>query len=192
MRALARLLGVLLAIAAVSATWWLETLRHSDGTDRKARQQSHEPELYFTEFTLTDYTDAQNARHRVHGQRLVRYADDASTEVIHPRTRHVPTEGAPWHTRARRGRLGPNGDEIALSGEVVLVREGREGVTIETPRLAIERRAGRARTSAPVRARGRGWVATAIGMEALFDHGRIRLRADVKSRYDPNKTASDG
>jgi lipopolysaccharide export system protein LptC len=192
MRALARLLGVLIAIAAVSATWWLEALRHRDGPDREAPQQSHEPAVYFTDFTLVDYTDARNARHRVRGQRLVRYADDATTDVVRPRTHHRPSEGPPWRTRARRGRLGADGQEIALSGHVVLERGGREGLTIETPRLTVERRAGRARTSAPVRARGHGWLATAVGMEALFELGRIRLRAEVESRYSPAETASDG
>lgn len=188
MRVLAPLAAALLAVTALVGLWWLETLRDQSATTATTGTANEDAlASYFEAFTMRDYSSTREMTHILRGERLSQFARDDTAEIEQPRLSYRPANAPPWRGRAARGELGPDGQRIELRDNVVLVRHGasRPRLRLETHSLTIFRSAGRAETSAPVRARSPGWVTTAVGMEAYFDRGRVELASDVWSRYEP-------
>lgn len=187
MRLLARL-GVLgLIIAAVSALWWLDTLRAPEERPEVPAAERHEPDHYFTGFRLRAHDGVGAPRYLLDGRRLVRYADDGSGEVSAPRLRYSPPGAPPWNITGERGTLAADGGRVDIDGDVVMTRApgGRDAVTIRTARMTVFTDAGRAQTDRPVTVDGAGWHVAAVGMTTLLGPDLIELHRDVRGRYEP-------
>jgi len=187
MRVLARAFVVLLVVAALSALWWLETLRRQEPARVTADEGARVASSYFEDFRMRDHRGEGPALHVVHGQRLRHFDDDTAT-IRQPRIDYAPPGAPPWHARAERGELERGGDRVDLIDDVVLIRRGDDAdpLRLETTVLTIRPSAGEAETTKPVRIRGAGWRSTAVGMHALFDAGLVELHSDVWGRYEPS------
>ena len=184
MRILAPLLALALLLAAGSALYWTDTLRR-EPVEPPTAAAPHEPDYYFTEFTLREYEGIGNPTYELTGTRMTRFADDGSGEITAPELDYSNREGPPWRVTARRAELGPEGNRVDLVDDVLLVQGpgGGDPVTVRTSRLTVFTEAGRAETEQPVTATGPGWRMAATGMTAWFDRELIALHNDVEGRH---------
>ncbi len=188
MRLLARVFAIALVVVALSALWWLETLRRQEPATRSDDEGVRVARSYFEDFRMRDHRGEGKPLHVVRGERLRHFADEETADVQAPRIDYTPPGAPPWHARAARGELERGSDRVELIDDVVLVREGAtsEPLQLETTALTIRPSAGLAETSQPVRVRGTTWRSTAVGMRAHFDQGLVELRSDVWGRYEPD------
>lgn len=113
--------GVLLAAAALS--WWLARTG-SLPLPQVAAPVPHEPEIIIERFSATAMNERGEPRYRLSAARLVRYRDDGSHELDTPYLIQYG-EGAPVHTRARRGWMPADKRLIDMRGDVLVAR-GRD------------------------------------------------------------------
>ena len=192
MRLLARLFAVVLVMGALSAFWWLETLRSQSPPTRADASAAPVATSYFEAFRLRDRRGEGSAVHVLRGERMTHFRDQARARVTAPRLAFTPADAPPWRARAERGTLTRAGERLELIGDVVLVRHGDTGapLRLETLRLTVLAPQDLARTDEPVRVRSAAGRGTAIGMRAYLDVGRVELDDAVWSRYAPG--ARDG
>lgn len=120
---------------------------------------------------------------------LRHFADDKSTELVAPRLLVHRQARPPWQVDAELGWMSPNGKEIVLSGNVVLVRaaDADQGpLTLRTTRLRYLPHEDYAETDEKVTVDTDFDHVEATGMQAwLQQPSRFRLQSKVKGRYVP-------
>lgn len=107
--------------------------------------------------------------------------DKVAGEAAAPRT-----SDQKWHLRSDRGQVRADGDDVQLSGNVVvtghtpgndqLLKMTTETMRINTPTEFIE-------TDAPVRLDWSGHTLDAVGMRADLKAGTLRLESDVHGEF---------
>lgn len=189
MRILARLGVTVLVIAAASAIWWLDALRERQPAPTAKPKERHEPDYYFEDFALRAHQTEGEPRYVLHGERLVHFADDDTSEVTEPRLRYDRPEDDPWHVSGRRGVVNPRGDVVDLYEDVVMEnRGGQQPMRLHTSRMTVYTEAGRAQTDRPVTMTSPGSRVDAVGMTAWFESDLVELHEDVRGRHDPRST----
>ena len=96
--------------------------------------------------------------------------------------------GETWHLKSDRGQVRANGDDVQLTGNVVVtgpapgsgapLKLTTDDMRINTPTEFIE-------TQAPVKVSWSGHELTARGMEADLKAGTLRLESDVHGEFSP-------
>ncbi|MEX2575024.1 MAG: LPS export ABC transporter periplasmic protein LptC [Halofilum sp. (in: g-proteobacteria)] len=178
---------IVLLVAAVSAMWWLDTLRDPDPVDEAPPEARHEPDFYFNDFRLRAHERSGPPGYVIEGERLVHYADDDTAEMTEPRLRLDSGDGAPWRVRSRLGTLSPDGDVLELREDVFMRRDAaaRPPLVLRTTRMTVFTEAQRAETDQPVTIVSPGQRIAAVGMTARFATGQIEFHRDVRGDYDP-------
>jgi LPS export ABC transporter protein LptC len=96
--------------------------------------------------------------------------------------------GETWHLTSDRGQVRADGDDVLLSGNVVVTGPapaGGEPLTLVTTELRVNTPTQFIETEAPVRLRWSGHELLARGMEADVKAGTLRLESEVNGRFSP-------
>lgn len=114
--------ATLLLLAAGS--WWLtRTVSTPEKTfDGKAR---HDPDYTIESFNATVMNEIGRRRYVLSAARLIHYGDDGSSSLEQPYLIQFREGLAPVHTRADKGWMPKNNDEILMSGNVISAK-GRD------------------------------------------------------------------
>lgn len=190
MRALTRIIVIVLILAAGSGLYWVDTLRRAGPEPQAEGTAPHEPDAYFVDFTLRHFEQAGVPTYRLAGERMTRFADDRSALIERPDLDYRPVDAAPWRATAARAKTDPASDRVELINDIVLRQLPESGapMTIRTSRLTLLTKAGRADTDRPITAEGRAWRIDATGMTAWFDRDLVELHHEVNGRYEPQTT----
>jgi LPS export ABC transporter protein LptC len=116
------------------------------------------------------------------------YHPGAQTDVPGERPTAPAAARETWHLTSERGQVRANGDDVQLSGNVVVTGPApgtgspltlaTETMRINTPTEFIE-------TDAPVRVRWSGHELLSRGMKADLKAGTLRLESDVHGEFSP-------
>lgn len=116
------------------------------------------------------------------------YHPGAQTEVPGERPTAPSAAGETWHLTSDRGQVRANGDDVQLSGNVVVtgpapgtgapLKLTTEAMRINTPTEFIE-------TDAPVRVSWSGHELLSRGMKADLKAGTLRLESEVHGEFSP-------
>lgn len=166
----------------VALLYWLNQSRpgpsrvQDDASDRT-------PDYVVENFSAIRMEDDGTGRHILLGKKMVHYPDDDSADLEQPRL--ITTEpGKPSvQLKADQAKMSANGEDIYLSGNVVVVRnagKGRGETTMTTNILHLIPDDDIARTDEPVVISETNAVIRAVGMEMNNRSGITQLLSRVK------------
>ena len=117
-----------LAIAATLlvlaiGSWWLT---RTVGVPEKAfdGKMRHDPDYTIENFNATVMNELGRRRYTLSATLLIHHADDGSSDLTQPYLIQY-REGQPVHTRADKGWMPKDGDQILMSGNVISA-QGRD------------------------------------------------------------------
>jgi LPS export ABC transporter protein LptC len=197
MKGWSRLLGFLVVIAVVAATWFFGLAGRSDTASDAAAVLPPDPgyAAHDAEVIETGYDGRE--RYRLNAK-VIRQQDDNGLIDLdqlemnyHPNAQgkipgEKPAEGkaanAVWHLTSDHGQMRADGNDVQLDGNVQVTGPApgsgapmvlsTDNMRVNTPTEFIE-------TDAPVRLRWSGNVLDAVGMEADLKAGDVRLKSKV-------------
>lgn len=115
---------VLLGGLAVGSYWFAQQARLTDGVVRKP---GHDIDYTADGVTLTRMDEAGRAQYVIDAKKLVHYADDDSGVFTQPRLVGAKADRPEMRVRADVGETTREGQEVRLSGNVVMVRQPWRG-----------------------------------------------------------------
>jgi lipopolysaccharide export system protein LptC len=119
----AKRIAAALTLALIAGgSWWLtRTVSVPEvAPDGKTR---HDPDYTIETFTMTTMNEQGRKRYSLAARKLIHYADDGSSDLDHPyliQFREGST--APVHTRADKGWIPKDGNQILMNGNVLAAR----------------------------------------------------------------------
>ena len=93
-----------------------------------------------------------------------------------------------WHLKSDHGRVRADGDDVQLTGNVVVTGTtptDSEPITLRTDSMRINTPTEFIETADPVTIHWSGHELTAIGMKADLKAGTLRLESDVHGEFSP-------
>lgn len=114
----ARRLAIAAALLLLAVgSWWLTRAVTPPAPvfDGKAR---HDPDYTIQDFTATVMNEQGRRRYTLSATLLIHYGDDGSSDLTQPYLIQYREGLAPVYTRADRGRIPKDGQEIIMSGNV--------------------------------------------------------------------------
>jgi lipopolysaccharide export system protein LptC len=128
-------LGVLTLLVVL--TFWLSSFV-DNGAARKAAALRHDPDLIIEKFSARTLNETGTVQYTVSAEKMMHYPDDDSS-LLADMVFTSSQPGQPKLTaRAPQGQLLKGGDEIIMSGDVVVDSNAIEkmpAMTIKTPKL---------------------------------------------------------
>jgi lipopolysaccharide export system protein LptC len=180
-----RLFPLALMLALALLTFYLERTVREDETAPAARR--HDPDYMVGNFTTTTYSGDGTVESVMSAERMVHYPDDDTTEVFAPRVLHAKPGEPRYTVRAQRALLSPDGNEIFLFGDVLLVREaaaGRPEGRMTTEFLHVVRDRSLVRSDREVKFVEGGRMLQGRGMEYNNELRELHLRAQVRAVFE--------
>lgn len=130
-------LGIVLVLLA-AGTWWLA--RPPAVPEAPPLEAREGPDYIIENFTATVMNERGEPQYVLQAVRLMRFPDDGRSELDRPYLIQYG-EGAPVHTRARRGLMPADRRWIRLTGDVLSTRGGdprHAGGEIRAEEMLIE------------------------------------------------------
>ncbi len=177
---------VLLAVLAAGSLYLAE-LSQRMGSGPGLRKQTHEPDFFVENFSLTRLDAKGTPVFRLSAARMVHYPDDDSTEYEKPRLVSLDP-GKPLVTlNAERGRANAGGEITELYDTVRLTRaaaEDKPAMRVFTEYVKLLSKDDVAQTDRPVRIEFGQSVLTGVGMDFYNADRRLELRSSVKGTWN--------
>ena len=104
-RAIPRLMPLLLMGGLTLLTFWLVQKNTSLPKDVIERPRLHEPDYTLKNGTLSYLNEDGQTKYRILGKELIHYDDDASIDITQPRMRSFQPNKSPVTVRAKRGHI---------------------------------------------------------------------------------------
>ena len=181
---LAKLLLPLLAIA----TLWLVFGENEKNKTQQQLEINRASDYAMTDFTLTIMNqDGQPARVIV-GDELAHYPSDDSTEVINPVAYFIGQEKDTWIITSNKGETIGKGDDIFLTGNVIITRENNNEIELRSEELHLDTINSTAYTDVAVSISSPYGETNSVGLHATLDDKTINLHSKVKGQYDAPAT----
>jgi lipopolysaccharide export system protein LptC len=104
-RAILRLMPLLLMGSLTLITFWLVQKNTPLPTNVIERPRLHEPDYTIKNGALSYLNEGGQTKYRILGKELIHYDDDASIDIVRPRMRSFQPDKAPVTVRAQRGHI---------------------------------------------------------------------------------------
>ncbi|HQT30703.1 MAG TPA: LPS export ABC transporter periplasmic protein LptC [Thiobacillus sp.] len=125
-------LVVLLLLAALS--YWIDQVVQEPASSSQTAKSSPEGIMENFEAMRTDL--AGRPQYRLSAKRLKHYTGSKRTEMESPHLIQLSAQTGEIDTTARQATVSPQGDEVDLKGDVVIVRAAQPGQSVMTLRTA--------------------------------------------------------
>ena len=150
----------------------------------------HAPDFIVNRFVATTLNEQGKPRFVMAAQQMLHYPDNDSTYLDAPKFTSFDTDHPPVYTYANNGMVSGKGDEIFLRDNVKIVStvsSTQREITFTTSYLHVIPDRGLAITDQPVMMVDGRNIVRAVGMK--FDNKAriVKLLAQVKSEYAPDK-----
>jgi lipopolysaccharide export system protein LptC len=180
-----------LAIAAglAALTFWLEQAAQAPPAPHPPAG-ARVPDYIVDNVTATSLDKAGRLESKVSAQRMVRFGDEALTEVDAPRLVRFREDGPPYRVSAERGTLSSENDEVRLFGDVVLTRDAskeRPELRVETTYLQVFPKTEVFRTPEPVLITEGKSRLSGVGLDYDNKAKRLELKARVSGTFEQVK-----
>ena len=175
-------LVVLLLLAGLS--YWIDHVVQLPPSSTQAAKTSPEGIMENFEALRTDL--AGHPQYRLSAKRLKHYTGSKRTEMESPRFVQLSTQSGEINTTAKQATVSPEGDEIDLQGDVIIVRAAQPGLsamTLRTARLLAYPDRNLLRAPGTVDIHDDTMDLRAGAMEYRANQRTIELTGRVKARY---------
>jgi len=181
---LAKLLLPILAIA----TLWL--LSGDDENDKKKHLSkiNRASDYAMTDFTLTIMNQSGQPARVITGDEMAHYPSDDSTEVINPVAYFIGQDNDTWIISSNKGQTIGKGDDIFLTGNVIISREDNNEIELRSEELHLDTAHNTAYTDVAVAISSPYGETNSVGLHATLDDKTINLHSKVKGQYDAPAT----
>lgn len=178
--------AILLLLALLS--FWIERSVHGTGED--GQPGSVEPEGIMENFEAMRTDPSGQPQYRLSAARLKHYTGNKLTELESPRFVQLDPEAGEVRAAAKLATISADGEEVDLSGDVVVERAARPGqsvMVLRSAQLLIFPNRDLLRSPGPVQLQDGTRTVYAGAME--YDAARrvIKLSGRVQARYVPGK-----
>ena len=178
---------LLLPILAIVTIWLL-----SGENDKDKAQQLSEidraSDYAMTNFTLTIMNQSGKPARVITGDEMAHYPDDDSTEVINPIAHFIGQDKDTWIISSNKGETVGKGEEIFLSGNVIITRENNNEIELHSEELLLDTVNNTAYTDVAVTITSPYGETNSVGLHATLDDKTINLHSKVKGQYDAPPT----
>ena len=181
--------GLPLLLLLLGAVYWLsQQLQPLPVIPDSSKR--HAPDFIVNRFVATTLNEQGKPRFVVAAQQMLHYPDNDSTYLDAPKFTSFDTDHPPVYTYANNGMVSGKGDEIFLRDNVKIVSTAsstQREITFTTSYLHVIPDRGLAITDQPVMMVDGRNIVRAVGMK--FDNKAriVKLLAQVKSEYAPDK-----
>jgi len=175
-------LVVLLLLAGLS--YWIDHVVQLPLNSSQTTKTS--PEGIMENFEALRTDPAGNPQYRLSAKRLKHYTGSKRTEMEFPRFVQLSGQTGEITTTAKQATVSPEGDEIDLQGEVIVVRAAQPGqsvMTLRTARLLAYPDRNLLRAPTTVEVHDDTMDLRAGAMEYNANQRIIKLSGGVKTRY---------
>ncbi|MDO9101919.1 MAG: LPS export ABC transporter periplasmic protein LptC [Candidatus Nitrotoga sp.] len=181
-------LPLLLLLLLAAAYWLSQQLQPLPVIPDSSKR--HDPDFIVSRFVATTFNEQGKPRFVMAAQQMLHYPDNDSTYLDAPKFTSFDSEHPPVYTYANNGMVSGKGDEIFLRDNVKIVSTAsstQREITFTTSYLHVTPDRGLAETDQPVMMVDGRNIVRAVGMK--FDNKAriVKLLAQVKSEYAPDK-----
>jgi lipopolysaccharide export system protein LptC len=172
-------------------TFWLWRALDDDST-AGAEQARHEPDYYLLEMVRETMNREGGLQSILTAEQVHHFPDDDTTELAHPHMEIYNGGENPWQVVAERGVVKADNEVISLHGKVEIWRmdsKGRRELEILTSELRIFPKVQYAETENAAIIKGASTVTKTHGFRANFEHNRLELLEQVRTRYEKRPSA---
>lgn len=203
MRSWTRPLGYVVLIALVGAAYFIGIGGRDDNAAENAAMQAPDPGYAARDAEVIETGYDGRERYRLKA-RVVRqqseggaidleqlemnYHPGAQGEVPGDRPASSAMAGETWHLTSDRGQVRASGDDVQLTGNVVVTGPAPgtgAPLTLRTDTMRINTPTEFIETDSPVRLRWSGHELLSRGMKADLKAGTLRLESDVHGEFSP-------
>ncbi|OUR73524.1 LPS export ABC transporter periplasmic protein LptC [Methylophaga sp. 41_12_T18] len=175
-----------LAFIAIITLWMIA----SNGDDEEEQQpEIHRSSDYaMTDFTMTVMDDQGLPSRIIKGTEMAHYPEDDSTEIIDPIARLIKPGKDTWRLTANKGHTVGKGENILLTGNVIISREENNEIELRTEQLNLDTVYNTAYTELEVSIKSPYGNTNSVGLHAAMEDKTINLHSKVRGRYDAPPT----
>ncbi len=172
-------------------TFWIYQTVEEQGVVKNGSNR-HDPDYMMENFVTTQTDTAGKLRYILAANKMVHYPDDDTTVLEQPKFTQFSTDKPYTKVKGKSANVSPNGEEIEIIDDVVVVREafGEKGeMTVLTDRLTVFPEQDLAKTDRPVVIKqAPKTVIHATGM--IYDKKKktMKLLNRVKAHYEKPKS----
>ena len=176
------------ALTAVlgAATFWLWR-QLEDSPDTSPGLRRHEPDYYLVEMVRRTMNREGGLQNVLTAEEVFHYPDDDTLELAHPHMEIYNGDENPWQIVAERGIVKSNNEVIFLHGKVEIWRidaKGEREYEILTSELRVFPKVQYAETDNSATIKTPSTVTKTRGFRANFEHNRLELLEQVRTRYE--------
>lgn len=181
------IVALIVLLGAAASSWWLIRSTDRVRTDNRAGQQDL-PGYYLKDARILGTAEDGSLLYRIEAVAIRQAPARDSVHLEGVRVSYAQPGQAGWTVSAREGNIEGRGERIDLRGAVELVNNdapvGKE-LIIRTETLSFQPREQFASTAEAVNISQKGYVLTAVGMEADLNQQLLRLKSDVSGTFQP-------
>ncbi|MDF1588846.1 MAG: LPS export ABC transporter periplasmic protein LptC [Gammaproteobacteria bacterium] len=173
---------ILLPLVVLISLWLLndETSQHETG-----QAQIHRTSDYgMTDFTMTIMNEFGQPVRVISGREMSHYPEDDSTEVFEQTTRFLDQQKDTWLVISDKGRTQGKGEDIFLTGNVIITRELNNEIELRTDILHIDTKSSTAYTDSAVEIKSPNGITHSVGLHAALEDKTVNLHSKVRGHYD--------
>ncbi|PCJ30002.1 MAG: LPS export ABC transporter periplasmic protein LptC [Gammaproteobacteria bacterium] len=179
---------VFLAIFAIISVWLLSGEQSNSPEKAEISDLNKASDYAMTNFTMTVMDKQGNPVRIIKGQEMAHYPEDDSTEIIFPVSHFTHPEKETWVVSANKGHTVGKGEDILLTGNVVITQPNTAAIELRTEELHLDTVHNTAYTDQAVKMKSpHGWT-DSVGLHASLQQKTINLHSRVKGRYDAPPT----
>ena len=177
---IAKIVLPLLAIISI----WLLSGEESTKNTANGDEQPRSSDYAMTDFTLTVMDDAGNPSRVITGEKMAHYPDNDSTEILFPITHIIDQEKDNWIMSSNKGETQGKGNEIILTGNVIITRQDNNEIELRTEELILDTLHNTAYTNLAVSIKSPYGNTESVGLHAALEDKMINLHSRVKGHYN--------
>jgi len=177
---------VLAGLTALFTFWIHQTIEEQAITTRS--YERHDPDYMMNDFVTTQTNRVGKLSYILAAKKMVHYPDDDTTELEQPNFTQYSADKPYTKVKGVRANVSPDGEEIEVLDDVVVVRQAFEGkgeMEVLTDKLTIFPNQDIAKTDSPVVIKqAPKTVIHATGMIYDKKKKRMQLLKRVKAYYE--------
>ncbi len=178
---------VVLPLAVLISLWLLNDETPKQTADHGS--QIHRTSDYgMTDFTMTIMNKLGQPARVISGHEMSHYPEDDSTEVFIQTTQFIDQQKDTWLVISDKGTTQGKGEDIFLTGNVIITRENNNEIELKTDTLHIDTEHSTAYTDSAVELKSPNGITHSVGLHAALEDETINLHSKVRGHYDAPPT----
>ncbi|MGH8765061.1 MAG: LPS export ABC transporter periplasmic protein LptC [Burkholderiales bacterium] len=184
-----RLFPLVLMLSLAALSFWLErTVQEEEGAHPSLRR--HDPDYIIDNLKHTKFNAQGKVETTLEAAKMLHYPDNDTTELVSPRLVQTKPNEPRMTVTANKGALSPDGEEVFLYDNVLMVRDaGRDSseTQIRSSFMHVVQARSVVSSDRDVVITEDDRVLSGRGMEYHNNSNEMFLRENVRGRFEPKK-----